>query len=356
MSLRADDVEIKLAEEEELAGTEMSLLEHLEELRQRLIRSAVAVLVLLVVCWFAREEIFRFLEKPVRHALMRAEAAGVRTALEPRRVSLEEGERFQYSLPEEVRVGDRLIPAGTPVPARVERRDGALVVVLAVPWLTASGLVPEGTRLPDPTSHNESGEKLIVTTVQEAFSLYIRVSFYAALFLAMPFLLYQLWAFVSPGLYRHERKYVAPFILMGSIFFVLGGAFGYYIAFPRAAEWLLELGSGFRPLLKASEYFDLILIIMLGLGAVFQIPTITFFLARIGVVTPAMLWKPWRYALLGIFVLAAVISPTGDIPNLLVFALPMVVLYFLSIGIAWFFGRPRTDAEQKVKRRSEKES
>lgn len=339
MSLKTEDLQPKV--EDELAGTEMSLLEHLEELRQRLLRCALAILILLVGCWLFREPIFQFLEAPVRQALARAEAAGVRTALEPQPYELHPGDRFQYSLPEEVRIGRRVIPAGTPVPARVHKDGDELRIVLAEPWMTDQGLIPAGTRLPDPrgATANPTGEKLIITTVQEAFSLYIRVSFYAALFLAMPFLLYQLWAFVSPGLYRHERRYVLPFLIMGSAFFVLGAAFGYYIAFPRVADWLLQLGSDFRPLLRASDYFDLILVIMLGLGAVFQIPTITLFLARLGVVTPQTLLRPWRYALLGIFVLAAVISPTGDIANLMVFALPMIVLYFLSVGIAWLVAR-----------------
>jgi sec-independent protein translocase protein TatC len=336
--------------EEELAGTEMSLLEHLEELRQRLIRSAIAILVLLVASWFFHEEIFHFIEKPVRQALARAEAAGVRKSLDAPSYALREGDRFQYSIPEEVRVGDRMIPMGTPVMARVEKRDDKLVVVLAEPWLVGKGLIPAGTVLPDPlsTSPGSSADKLIVTTVQEPFSLYVRVSFYTALCLAMPFLLLQLWGFVAPGLYQHERRYVLPFIAMGTFFFILGAGFGYYVAFPQAADWLLELGGDFKPLLNASEYFDLIIIIMLGLGAVFQIPSITFFLARIGLVTPRMLFKPWRYALLGIFLLAAVISPTGDIPNLMVFALPMVVLYFLSIGIAWFFGKSRAERSRKA--------
>jgi len=347
MSLRT---EVETGVEDELAGTEMSLLEHLDELRQRLIRSAIAVLILLAGCWFFHDEIFHFLESPVRRALAKAEAAGIRTVIEAQSYTLHEGDRFQYLLPEEVRIGDRIIPVGASVLARVEKREGKLVIVLADPLVFGNGLIPAGTRLPDPPSSNpgSSGDKLIVTTVQEAFSLYIRVSFYAAIFFAMPFLLYQLWAFVAPGLYRHERQYVLPFILMGSVFFVVGAAFGYYIAFPRAAEWLLELGSEFRPLLRASDYFDLILIIMVGLGAVFQIPTVTFFLARIGVVTPKTLLKPWRYAILAIFVLAAVISPTGDIPNMLVFALPMVVLYFFSIGIAWFFGKARTETSRKA--------
>lgn len=339
MSLKTEDLQPRV--EDELAGTEMSLLEHLEELRQRLLRCALVLLILLVGCWFFREPIFQFLEAPVRQALARAEAAGVRTALDPQPYDLRPGDRFQYSLPEEVRIGRRIIPAGTPVPARVQKRGEELVILLAEPWMTDQGLIPEGTRLPDPRGAvpNPTGEKLIVTTVQEAFSLYIRVSFYAALFLSMPFLLYQLWAFVSPGLYRHERRYVLPFLIMGSACFVLGAAFGYSIAFPRVADWLLQLGSDFRPLLRASDYFDLILVIMLGLGAVFQIPTITLFLARLGVITAQTLIRPWRYALLGIFVLAAVISPTGDIANLMVFALPMIVLYALSIGIAGIVGR-----------------
>jgi sec-independent protein translocase protein TatC len=130
---------------------------------------------------------------------------------------------------------------------------------------------------------------------------------------------------------------------MASAFFLTGCAFAYYIAFPRAANFLLGVAAGgnLRPLVTADDYFDLIIMIMLGLGIVFEIPTVTLFGSRLGLISPGFLLKVWRYAVIGIFILAAVLSPTTDIPNLLVFAAPMLLLYFLSVGIAWVFHRRR---------------
>jgi len=158
----------------------------------------------------------------------------------------------------------------------------------------------------------------------------------------VPFLLLQIWGFVSPGLYPHERAYVTPFILLSSISFVLGAAFAYYVLFPPAAKYLLGIGSGFRLLLKASDYFDFIILIMLGMGAVFQMPAITYVLARIGLVTAGLLVKIWKTAVVVIMIAAAVLSPTADIPNMLLFAAPMLVLYVVSIFVAWIFNKPRT--------------
>ena len=133
----------------------------------------------------------------------------------------------------------------------------------------------------------------------------------------MPFLLFQIWGFVSPGLYPHERAYVTPFILFSTISFVLGAAFAYYVIFPPAAKYLLGLGSDFRLLLKADEYFDFIILVMLGMGVVFQMPAITYVLARIGLVTARFLIKIWKTALIVILIAAAVLSPTNDIPNMM---------------------------------------
>jgi sec-independent protein translocase protein TatC len=198
--------------------------------------------------------------------------------------------------------------------------------------------------------------QLVVPTVQGAFNLYIKVSFYAAIFFAVPFLLVQVWGFVAPGLYPHEKGYAAPIIIMASVFFLIGCAFAYYIAFPRAANFLLGVATGgnLRPLVTADEYFDLIIIIMLGLGVVFEIPTITFFTSRLGLVSPGLLLRIWRYAVVVIFIIAAVLSPTTDVPNLLVFAAPMLLLYFLSVGIAWVFHRRRqTEKEYQASERKE---
>src|SRR6185295_18923077 len=184
-------------------------------------------------------------------------------------------------------------------------------------------------------------DKLIVTSAIEPFSLYVKVSLYAAICLSIPFLLWQIWAFVAPGLYPHERAYVTPFIALSSISFVLGAAFAYKVIFPPAAKYLLGLGQDFRLLLKADDYFDFIILLMLGMGLVSQMPAITYVLARIGMVTAGWMLRVWRPAVIVILVAAAVLSPTNDIPNMLLFALPMFVLYAVSIVVAWISGRPR---------------
>jgi sec-independent protein translocase protein TatC len=143
---------------------------------------------------------------------------------------------------------------------------------------------------------------------------------------------------------------------MASGFFLGGCAFAYYFAFPRAANFLLGVATGgnLRPLVTADEYFDLIIVIMLGLGIVFEIPTVTLFLSRMGLVSPGLLLKVWRYAVIVIFIIAAILSPTTDVPNLLVFAGPMLILYALSVVIAWVFHRRRqTEKEYLASERKE---
>ena len=150
------------------------------------------------------------------------------------------------------------------------------------------------------------------------------------------------WAFVSPGLYPHERRYVTPFVALSTIFFVLGAATAYYLIFPPAAKYLLGLGSDFRLFLKADDYFDFIILLMLGMGLVAQMPAITYVLARMGLVTARWMLKVWRVAVIVILIVAAVLSPTNDVPNMLLFAAPMFVLYAISIIVAWICGQKRT--------------
>jgi sec-independent protein translocase protein TatC len=178
----------------------------------------------------------------------------------------------------------------------------------------------------------------------EPFSLYVKVSLYAAFVLSIPFLLWQIWAFVSPGLYRHERAYVTPFILLSTLSFVIGAAFAYKVIFPPAATYLLGLGQDFRLLLKADDYFDFIILVMLAMGVVFQMPAISYVLSRIGIISARFLLRTWKTALIVILIAAAVLSPTNDIPNMALFAAPMVLLYLVSIFIAWIFGKPRRAA------------
>lgn len=339
------------------SGHEMSFLEHLDELRSRLVRSAIAIAVMFVVGWVFADRIFNFLSVPVTAALAEAKAAqqvSVTSAGTSDLLAIAAGTEIQYTFRAPVQLDGIEIPAGTTISARIEDSDAGRTIVPSRPWGVGQKLFPEGSPLPAElvatATYAQPGDRLVVETVQGTFNLYVKVAFYTAIVFAMPFLLFQLWGFISPGLYAHERSYVVPFVGLGTVCFGLGVFFAYEIAFPAACKYLIQLGEGnFQPLINADEYFDLILFIMLGLGLVFQIPTVTYFLARLGLLTAGMLIKFWRYALIGIFLVAAVVSPTADIPNLLVFAAPMIALYTVSVGIAWFFHRKRrTEAEYET--------
>jgi sec-independent protein translocase protein TatC len=240
-----------------------------------------------------------------------------------------------------------VIAPGTSVEAVVGKDlEGISGVFTAEAIVTNNGLIPQGVRLPVDLSGADQGEptadeRLIVTTAPESFTLYVTVSLYAAIALSIPLLLLQVWGFISPALYKHERAYVTPFILLSSISFVVGAAFAYYILFPPAVRYLLSLGEDFRLLLRATDYFDFITLIMLAMGIIFQMPAVTYVLSRIGIISPGLLLRSWKLAIVIILIVAALVSPTGDIPNMMLFAAPMMVLYAVSIGIAWFFGRKR---------------
>jgi sec-independent protein translocase protein TatC len=184
-------------------------------------------------------------------------------------------------------------------------------------------------------------QKPVFLDLTEPFVLYMKVGFLASLFLSAPFVLYQLWAFISPGLYPRERRMAVPFVLFATVFFVLGGAFGYYIGFPAAARFLLSIAGEFEPNLRISSLFTFESRILLGMGLVFELPTIIYFLARLGLVTPRFLWRRFNYAILIIFIVAAVVTPTPDVVTQCLFAAPMIALYLIGILVAHVFGRPR---------------
>lgn len=342
-------------EETELGG-QMSFLEHLDELRRRLIRSILFVFIAMTLCWFVSDRIYNFLAIPVERALAEAQQhqapiaglTGQETILPLN--SVKEGDTGRYVFSQETRLGSSVIPLGSSVAARVAKDSQQQLGLFTDEALYAgSTVIPKGVRLPVDFAAVQQpyagvNDKLIVTSALEPFSLYIKVSLYAAICLSVPFLLFQIWAFVSPGLYPHERGYVTPFIALSSISFVLGAAFAYKIIFPPAARYLLGLGQDFRLLLKADDYFDFIIVVMLGMGVVFQMPAITYVLARIGLITAGFLVRIWKTALIVILVAAAVLSPTNDIPNMMLFAAPMIVLYLVSILVAWIFTRPRKTA------------
>jgi sec-independent protein translocase protein TatC len=339
---------------EEQLGGQMSFLEHLDELRSRLIRSLAFVFIAATLCWFVSDRIYAFLAVPINRALAEAQRrqvpinglTGNEKILPLSAVKENDLGRFIFS--EETKIGTSVIPPGSSVMARVAKdSQGQLALFTEEALYAGNTIIPKGVRLPIdfkalPEDYAGISDKLVVNSLIDPFSLYVKVSLYAALCLSVPFLLWQIWAFVSPGLYPHERGYVTPFIALSSISFVLGAAFAYKIIFPPAARYLLGLGQDFRLLLKADDYFDFIIIVMLGMGIVFQMPAITYVLARIGLVTAKFLVRIWKTALIVILIAAAVLSPTNDIPNMLLFAAPMIALYVVSIFVAWIFNRPRT--------------
>ncbi len=245
--------ELPPADSSQNALPAMSFLEHLEELRRRLIYSIVAVVVGFFACWGYAENIFSLMQRPIMEAL---------------------------------------------------RRNGL-------------------------------AEKLVYLSPTEPFNLYLKIGFMAGIFVAAPFILYQVWMFISPGLYRTEKRYVLPFMVSTIALFMSGGYFGYRLVYPAALDFLIGYGKQFQPMITIGEYTDLFLTVILGLGVVFELPILVFFLALMGVVSAGWMWRNVRYSILVIFIIAAIITPTTDILNMCIFAAPMVVLYLLSIGIAW---------------------
>jgi sec-independent protein translocase protein TatC len=332
----------------------MSFLEHLDELRKRLIRSMAFVLVAAFGCWFVSGYIYTFLERPVTRALAEAQQQrkvtidGLNGQLSTVLLgSLHQNDKVRFVFPELTQLGPASIPAGASVMARLDKdSQGNMGLFTDEPLTAGNGVVPKDVKLPIDLSKAyeklpDPNAKLIVTTALEPFALYVKVSLYAALVVSVPFLLWQIWAFVAPGLYPHERKYVTPFIALSSIFFILGTMVAYYLIFPPAAKYLLGLGQDFRLLLKADDYFDFIILLMLGMGIVFQMPAVTYILARIGLITAGWMLRVWRTAVIVILIVAAVLSPTNDVPNMLLFAAPMFALYAISILVAWICGRER---------------
>lgn len=163
--------------------------------------------------------------------------------------------------------------------------------------------------------------------------IWMKLPLLAALFLASPWVLYQVWAFIAPGLYKHERKWAIPFVTSSAGLFIIGGVFAYFVIFRYGLEFLLGLGigHGIHPTVSVTEYFDLFVDVMLAVGVVFEIPILLFLLTLIHIVNPRFLLRHSRYAILIIVVLAAIITPTGDVFNLTLFATPMIILYFVGI-------------------------
>lgn len=189
------------------------------------------------------------------------------------------------------------------------------------------------------------GSHLIYTGLPEAFFTYIKVSFYAGLFVASPVVLYQVWKFISPGLYPGERKFVAPFVATSTLLFVGGVSFGYFLVLPSAYKFFLDFSTDFlKPMLSMREYLTLTLKLLLAFGIIFEIPVFLFFMTKIGLVTPRKLARMRRYAIVVCFIVAAVITPTPDAFTQCMMAIPMIVLYEVGILVSRLAAR-RKDRE-----------
>ncbi len=344
-------------EAEEQEGLQMSFLDHLDELRRRLVNSVIAIVVAFVLCWAVSDRIFNFLSIPINEQIRKMRISAQAINGTPDLNQLKEGELAQYTFVQESAVGGVKVPLGTTIEVKKVVVDGNADLVTIKPWTVGKSVVPAGSsvaRIQSDTGsllYYDETNGLVISKVGGAFTLYMTIALYTGIALAIPFLLYQVWAFISPGLYKHEKRYAAPVILMSAFFFIAGVTFAYKIAFPRACEYLLGLQQSgkFQTLINAEDFFDLIIMIMLGLGVVFQIPALAFLLGRIGLLTSGMMLRTWRYAVVIILIISALLTPTPDPYNLMIFALPMLALYFGSIGIVWLFGKPRqTDEEYEA--------
>lgn len=175
---------------------------------------------------------------------------------------------------------------------------------------------------------------LVAISPMEQFSIiYVWVPVVASIFIASPWIIYQVWAFISPGLYQRERRWAIPFVLTTAGLFLAGGAFAYFVAFRYALVFLLGIGgfAGVQPMVSIETYFDLFVDVMLGVSLVFELPVVIFFLTLLRLASPRWLMKHSRYAILGITILAAVVTPTPDVFNMMLFAVPMVALYFVGV-------------------------
>lgn len=184
-----------------------------------------------------------------------------------------------------------------------------------------------------------ANSSFIFTSITEAFITYFKVSIVAALFLASPLILYEVWMFVSPGLYQKEKKYIAPFIIFGSAFFISGALFCYYVTMPVVYHFFVSYaGHMIVPMPSLKEYMSLTLKLLVIFGLVFQMPLVAYYLAKAGIINYSMLAKKRRYAILGIVVLSAIITPP-EVSSQFMMALPMYGLFELSVLIARVFGK-----------------
>src|SRR5262245_25618054 len=219
---------------------------------------------------------------------------------------------------------------------RIVRSLVALLVALCVTLPFSQRIVDYLARPVQATGHN-----LVFLALTEAFWVQMKVAMLVGLFLASPAILWQIWAFVAPGLHEHEKKYAGPFVLIGSVLFIGGGVFSLKVVTPFAIQFLLSYSRpGLQPMISIGNYVAFLLKFTLAFGLVFELPLAITILARMGVVTPAVLAKNRKYAILGAFIAGAILTPTPDAFNQALMAGPLIILYEIGIIAARVFGRP----------------
>lgn len=227
----------------------------------------------------------------------------------------------------------------------LRRRLVISTVTLLVAFLIAWNFAPQIFEILERPIHQflQPGEKLAYTSLTSPFFLYMKVAFLSAIFASSPVILLQLWLFIAPGLYPRERYYALPFIVFATLFFVGGGWFGYDVVFPMACGFFVDMGRDFNQVITVDDYFSFASKMILAMGLVFETPILIFFLSRLGIVTPQFLLKNFKYAVVIIFIIAAVITPTPDMVTQAALAVPMIILYALGIAISFMFGKKRAE-------------
>jgi sec-independent protein translocase protein TatC len=191
------------------------------------------------------------------------------------------------------------------------------------------------------------GKTLVFTHPMDALNLQLQVALIGGAIVASPFILYQVWLFIAPGLYQKERRFVIPFMAATVGLFLSGAGFGYFYVLPGAIKILVvEIGKNFTPMITIEDYSSFFLSIILGLGISFEMPILIFFLALFGIVSPRFLWKNIRYAVLIVFIVAAFICPSPDPWTMCIYAVPMLTLYMIGIAVAWWVHPSRRKAKE----------
>jgi len=186
---------------------------------------------------------------------------------------------------------------------------------------------------------------MVFTGLPEAFFIYLKIALFASLFLTSPYTFYQIWRFIAPGLYPDERKHVIPFVLSSTLLFVSGILFGYFLALPPAFEFFVAFSSDFlKPMISFREYLSFSLKMLLAFGISFELPVFIFFMARLGIVNAKMLKKNRRYAILIIFIAAALLTPSPDAFSQILMAIPLMFLYEISIFLSKYAEKKRVAA------------